>query len=198
MDYCYGVDIDKVPSELSYEGIQGVLTKLDDQTRLLISTYLANGFNIDKAASRINISKVKARALIKRDRDVRAVIDWHLQNYALDANEVLIRLSEQARADMADFLDDEGKLDLKTAIENGKGPLIKSLKPTKEGMQIVIQDSQRALEILAKVWKIIYDENNNQRSQSINLDALTREQLLELRDGNLIEQPVETRTARRT
>lgn len=91
-----------------------------------------------------------------RKLEVQAYLKDKLDEMAMPANEVLARLSEQASADMSDFLKFEDGvklpfLDLKTANEKGLLRLVKKFKYNAEGHpEVELYDAQAALVHLGK------------------------------------------------
>ena len=67
------------------------------------------------------------------------------------AEEVAVRLTEQAKASYAEYFNEFGGVDLDRLLKDGKGHLIKKIKPTKEGIEIEFYDAQAALALMAKI-----------------------------------------------
>jgi hypothetical protein len=66
----------------------------------------------------------------------------------MEADEVISRLADMAKADIANFVNTDvpgGIPDLKTAKERGLTRLIKSISWTKQGVKIELYDAQAAL-----------------------------------------------------
>lgn len=121
--------------------------------RAFIEAYLAC-WNAAEAARRAGYSARSARSIGHENLtkpDIRAEIDRRLAEMTMSADEVLVRLSEQARASMADFLvvDKEGvRLDPRKARK--KLHLVKRLRQGKDGLRIELHDAQAALTLLGK------------------------------------------------
>lgn len=98
--------------------------------------------------------------------DIREEIQRRVSERAMTADEVLIRLAEQARGSMADFVSfyDGGRLpilDLEKARKAGKFGLVKKLKYTDQGgMEFELYDAQAALVQLGKVHKLFTDKQD--------------------------------------
>lgn len=75
---------------------------------------------------------------------IKEAIDKRLQELVMDTNEILNRLSQQARGSISEFVDDKGIIDWE--LVHDKGYLVKKLTHTK-GKQstIEIYDAQSAL-----------------------------------------------------
>lgn len=117
-----------------------------------VEQYIDCGFNSSEAARR---AKYQGKPNVIGPRllanvSVRAAVAKALEERAMPANEVLARIADQARGTMDDFLDDDGKIDLKRGRERGKLHLVKSRSVTKEGERIELYSAQAALELLAK------------------------------------------------
>lgn len=99
---------------------------------------------------------------------IRKAIDERLAPLAMSANEVLNRLSEHARADVADLddlirvetVDGEPKItiDLKGARRKGVSRLIRKITPHRNGVTIELHDAQAALDKLARCHGLYKDK----------------------------------------
>lgn len=84
---------------------------------------------------------------------IRAEVDRRFAENAMGKDEVLARLADIARLDMAEFLAIRNGipyLDLSKAQEASKLHLLKKFKTTKAGTEIELYDKQAALETLGK------------------------------------------------
>lgn len=94
-----------------------------------------------------------------RNAKVRGAIEKRLESEAMGANEVLRRLSEHARGNLADFIDTDvpgGLIDMDVVA--AKGHLLKKLSWTKVGLQVELYDAQAALEKLGKAHGLFVHE----------------------------------------
>jgi hypothetical protein len=87
--------------------------------------------------------------------EVRAAIEERMRAFALPAEEILLRLAEHARGDMAEFVDVyEGggfRIDLSAAEKSGKLRLVKKVGYDQRGRPCIeLYDAQSALLALAK------------------------------------------------
>lgn len=92
---------------------------------------------------------------------VFAAIEQRMRDNAMAADEVISRLSDQARADMGDFLSvrhNYANLDLERAKELGLLRHIKKFKVTKTGTEVELYSSQVALQTLAKARGLLQDK----------------------------------------
>lgn len=114
----------------------------------------------------------------KKKQEIQEAIKSRIKEVAMSADEVLLRLADQARSSMADFLSvsleteteeettisDTGvisktirrirrqsaRLDIKKAAKLGKLHLIKRYNKTDKGISIELYDNQAALQLLGK------------------------------------------------
>jgi phage terminase small subunit len=158
--------------------------KLNYKERLFVSYFLgeSNGNATDAArrAGYVHPNKIGPRLAVKVG--IRAAIEARLAGPALTADEVLARLSDQAAADVGDFLtfsrpEGRGKgdkaapvrvrLDLDKARRNGKLPLVKKLKRGKYGLEIELYDAQAALVQLGKYHGLFRDDRADLRDEVV-------------------------------
>jgi len=126
--------------------------KLTDQRRLFVEEYLSC-WNATEAARRAQYKNpsVMGCRLIKV-KIIQDLIQQRLTEKAMSAEEVLFRLGEQARSDITDFIDATTErvflLNMNKIMANGH--LIKKIKYNKDGPEIELYSSQRALELIGK------------------------------------------------
>ena len=152
--------------------------RLTNRQRAFVAEYLRD-FNASRAARAVGYSERSARAIGQENLtkpDIAQAIADEIAERAMGADEVLLRLAEHARGDMADFLDISSmsfSVDLKKAHANGKTHLIKKVKMrtvtslSKEGvetethdMEIELYDAQDALIALAKKHKLLTENRD--------------------------------------
>lgn len=138
-----------------------------------------------------------------RTARVAEAIQARLDQAAMPADEVLARITDQARADIDDFLDTDGAFDLTKARRGKRTALLKKLK-TKTTTRIVgemevqtvevefeLHDAQAALGMLGKYYKLFADKleiggkdgGPIQTEQTVkpDLSKLTVDELLQMR-----------------
>ena len=71
-----------------------------------------------------------------RKPEVANEINLRMNEAAMSANEILDRLSQIARGEVADFFDEDGKFDLKTARKLKKAGLLKKLKSKRTSKRV--------------------------------------------------------------
>lgn len=146
-------------------------SSLTNLQRAFIEHYFTCGLNGTEAviqagykvSGRDNARRIASENLNKPH--IKAAIDARLEETAMSANEILYRLTEQARASHADFWDisefGSPKINLKKAQERGKLHLLKKIKITQSehgsNIEIELHDSQTALIQLGRYWKLWTD-----------------------------------------
>lgn len=124
-----------------------------NQVAAYLKTYPKSSYD----AARANSSR-----LIAND-NVQAEIQARLNELKVSADEVLVRLADQARGSMGDFLKfydgvNTPFLDLQAAKEKGLLHLVKKLKYNKDGQpEIELYDAQAALVQLGRHHKLFTD-----------------------------------------
>ena len=133
--------------------------------RVFVEEYL-RCWNATEAAKRAGYSERTARQQGSRllsNANILEEIDKRISEKAMAADEVLIRLAEQARVSLDEVIDVYGKgkhewnVNIPKIIADGKGHLIKSLTPTQYGLKVELHDKQRALELLGKHHRLFVD-----------------------------------------
>lgn len=136
---------------------------LTGKQQAFINAYLSNGFNATDAARQagyegndITLAAVGYENL--RKPQIATVINERVNEAAMSANEVLARLSQIARGEVTDFLDEDGKWDLKTARKLKKQGLLKKVKSKRTSKQVDTvtegdEDSRETLET-----SLVYEE----------------------------------------
>ena len=88
---------------------------------------------------------------------VKAYLDDRFAEHIMSPKELLRRLSYTAHADMSQFQDDEGNIDVMALREAGLGHLVRELTQTSQGTKLKLHDAMRAQEILAKYHQLLTD-----------------------------------------
>lgn len=147
-----------------------------DKQRQFIDAYIVC-LNATKAAIAAGYSKKTARQMGSENLsklDIRAEIDRRLNEYAMSANEVMHRLTTQARSDIGDF----ARLEYHEIPDHPQSSNIKKLKRTVrrlkdddviETTEIELYDAQSALVHLGRAYGIFKDvtEIEDWRSRAI-------------------------------
>lgn len=114
-----------------------------------------------------------------QNADIAEAIKRRLQESAMSADEVLMRLAEHARSDINDYLDDNGSFDLAKARRAAKTKMLKKLKTkvttrrhgdteveTAE-VEFELYDAQSALVQIGKHYKLFTDKTEIEHSGTI-------------------------------
>lgn len=75
----------------------------------------------------------------------------------MTADEALVRLAEQARAEYSAYIMSDGSVDLEAMKRDGKMHLVKKVKPTKFGLEVEFYDAQTALVNIGRHHKLFTD-----------------------------------------
>ena len=151
---------------------------LRDKQKKFVHEYL-KCFNATKAAelAGYNASNGSLRAIGSENLtkpNIKAEIDRFFEESAMSAKEVLWRLSEQGRANMADFAHVTSADDL----QDVNGELIKKFERTitadslgriHEKIKIELYDGQKALELIGKHHKVFTEKHEVSGDITINV-----------------------------
>lgn len=154
---------------------------LTSRQNLFISEYLAC-WNATQAAIAAGYSKRTAYSIGQENLkkpEIKVEIEKRLSESAMSANEVLARLTMQARGDMGEFIsvvDGSANIDFGAG---GKSALLRKMKIGKDGVSIELYDAQKALQILAKFHRLIdrAGENSDEADEEPD-DSVGEEELL--------------------
>jgi len=138
-----------------------MVRKLTDKQKVFVEAYLET-LNATESARRAKyrgngqtLRAVGHENLTKPH--IREEIDRRLKEMVMSADEVLLRLGEQAKAEYANYMTPQGGLDLSRLINAGKGHLIKKIKKTLAGIEVEFYDAQAALVHLGKYHALFTD-----------------------------------------
>ncbi len=153
--------------------------RLSGKQKAFINAYLGEAnYNATKAARLAGykgngdtLSQIGYKMV--RNGQIAKEISIRHQESAMNADEVLKRLGEQARAEYSQFILSDGTVDIKSLIDAGKAHLIKGVTPLKDGNRIDFYDGQSALNTLAKHHGLLTDKLEikikDELSQAIDL-----------------------------
>jgi phage terminase small subunit len=134
---------------------------LTAKRRLFAEEYLKD-FNAMAAAERAGYSVRSARQrgyILRHLPEVEEYIQARIEERAMTADEVLIRLAEQARGEHTRYLQADGTFDLERLIGAGKAHLVKGTKWDAQGNLVVeFHDAQSALQLLGKHLKLFTEQ----------------------------------------
>lgn len=133
-----------------------------------------------------------------KNPNVIAYIHERLTELQMDADEVMTRLADQARANVADFvmLNDDPESDKRLRFNfdmvKQKGYLVKRIRETKDGIDIQLYDAQSALQLIGKIHAMFTDritvEWDREIIQLLREGVITREDVNEMVEPNLAEE----------
>jgi phage terminase small subunit len=141
--------------------------ELTPKQNAFVAAYVQHG-NATRAAVDAGYSQNTASAHASRlltNGGVKAKIAELLTAYAMPAEEVIARLSDQARVDIGDLMDDNGFIDIAKAKRLKATRFIRKLTQTQTAdgeilnttITVEIHDAQKALITLAKHYGLLID-----------------------------------------
>lgn len=124
---------------------------------LVFVEYYLHYWNASQAAREAGYSANHGSQLLHKP-EIEALVQMRIAETAMSADETLARLTRQARAEYAAYLRDDGTVDLKSLLKDGKGQLIRGVKWAPNGQPIIeFYDAQAALIQLGKAQGILTD-----------------------------------------
>jgi hypothetical protein len=96
-----------------------------------------------------------SRKLVKFEDEIQERID----QLVMEADEVLVRLSEIASGEHGHYIDGGGNVDIHSMAEDGKAHLITEIRDTRQGKSIKFCNMQDALKLLAKHHGLLVDRH---------------------------------------
>jgi phage terminase small subunit len=149
------------------------MAKLTAKQRAFIDFYFLTGMNATQAAIKAGYSEDSAAVIGHenlRKPNIKEEIERIYRENTMPPDEVLARLTAQARGDIGDLVNDNGAIDMKKARRFGLTGLIKKIKRTtmtytdeagngKESFtdEIELYSSQAALQLIGKYHKLFVD-----------------------------------------
>ena len=135
------------------------MARLTSKRKIFIEEYL-RCWNGAEAARRAEYKHPRQQAsYLLTIPNIQEAIKERIAEKIMSADEVLVRLGEQARSEQTAYLNTDGTIDLEKLIEDGKAHLVKGTKWDKDGNLIVeFYDAQSALVHVGKHCRIFKDE----------------------------------------
>lgn len=146
--------------------------ELSDQQKVFVEEYLRNGFIALKAARAAGYTSSASPWLLMKHPTVRAAIDERIKNMVMSADEVLHRLSEQARGEYGQYIMPDGEIDIERLVADGKGHLIKSIRDAKYGKSYQFESSVEALKLLARYYSLVGADVHVEDNRQINFNTI--------------------------
>ena len=94
-------------------------------------------------------------------------IQRRVDEQTMTANEVLVRLAEQGRAEYAKYLQPNGTVDLAAVIRDGKAHLVHKVKVTQWGTNVEFYDAHAAKELIGKHHRLFVDKVDVRHSGNV-------------------------------
>jgi len=130
---------------------------LTPRQRAFVEYYLVS-WNAREAATKAGYkSPEKTGWRLLYNPEIAELVNERLKEMGATADEVLVRLTNQARAGLGDFLtvDANGKATLDWAAIKRAGDVVKKISYTRHGTPVLeLYDKQRALELLGRFLKM--------------------------------------------
>lgn len=135
--------------------------RITSKQKIFVEEYL-KCWNAAEASRRAGYSERTARingSRLLTNANIKAYIEERLKEKILSSDEVLVRLSDQARVDMADFVNEDGEFDLAKAKKLGVTHLIQEVKVNKRSgdKSIKLYNAQSALQLTGKYHALFTD-----------------------------------------
>lgn len=160
---------------------------LSSKHQQFINEYLSC-FNATEAYRRVYTTASDETAqrnssVLLRNTEVADEIKRRLTEKAMGADEALLRLAEQARAEYAEYILEDGSVDLASMKADGKMHLIKGIKPTKFGREVIFHDAQTALVHIGRHHKLFTDKVDVSGELEVKENESATERILSRIDG---------------
>lgn len=122
---------------------------LTKKRRVFVEEYLRT-WNASEAARRAGYAHPGSQGhRLLKNVEIEAEIQRRLDELKMGADEVLIRLSKMARADISEFINDYGGIDWDRV--RAQGYLVKKVRHSKgKNSEIELHDAQSALQLIGK------------------------------------------------
>lgn len=129
-------------------------------------------------------SAATSASRLLRNVKVSAAIKAELQNRILSAEEILARLAEMGQSAHAQYVKEDGTVDIKQMVKDGNAHLIKGIKETKYGRMYEFHDAKSALELHGKYYAMWKDKFE------VDISPLESETLQFLKNGDVTPEQV--------
>lgn len=166
---------------------------LTGKRKVFVEAYLAT-WNASEAARQAEYAHPGSEGhRLLKNAEIAAEIQRRVSERTMTADEVLIRLAEQARAEYSEYITNWGTVNVPHMIADGKGHLIKGIKETAHGRVVEFHDAQAALVHIGKHHKLFTEKVEMEHSGSVEITPDQRAQALkELDEWNKQKKAAET------
>jgi len=137
------------------------------------------------------MSAAASASRLLKNVKVAAAIKSTLKARILSTEEILARLAEMGQSAHADYVKEDGTVDIKKMVNDGNAHLIKGIKETKYGRVYEFHDAKSALELHGKYYAMWKDKFEIQQSplecevlQFLKNGDITAEQVLKTLGDN--------------
>lgn len=110
------------------------------------------------------MSAAASASRLLKNVKVAAAIKAELQSRILSTEEILSRLAEMGQSAHTEYIKEDGTVDIKRMVQDGKAHLIKGIKRTKYGDVYEFHDAKSALELHGKYYAMWKDKFEIQQS----------------------------------
>lgn len=144
---------------------------LSHKQRVFVETYLET-WNATRAAIAAGSTEKSARVTGHRmltNANIAAEIKLRVAERTMSADEVLVRLAEQARAEYSAYIAPNGAVDLAGLVRDGKAHLVKAIKETQHATNIEFYDAQAALLQIGKHHRLFLDGPTGDENDPIHI-----------------------------
>lgn len=144
-----------------------------------------NGAEAARRAGYADNTANRTAARLMSNVDIQAHIQQRIREKAMGADEVLLRLGEQARGEVGRYIGADGRVDLERIIADGKQHLVKGTKWDRAGNLVVeFYDAQSALALIGRHHKLFIDQL--QLSGEVDIEINDYREELERRLSGLV------------
>lgn len=135
------------------------ILSLSPKRRRFVEAYLQT-WNASEAARRAKYAHPNVQgARLLANVSIQAAISTRLKQIAMQTDEILARLTQQASNEAAAYICADGRVDLASLIVDGKSHLIKGIKRDRNGHLVVeFYDAQAALVQLGRAQRLFVDQ----------------------------------------
>lgn len=154
---------------------------MNRKRRMFVEEYL-KCFTPAKAARRAGYAHPQVMGCrLMKVQEIHEEIDRRIKETQMDADEVLTRLAQMARANISDFVGDVGQIDFKKVKE--KGYLVKKVVHQKGQRSVIeLHDSKDALRLLGRHHALFTDR--------VKVDDWRTEIIELLKEGTILPEQV--------
>lgn len=147
---------------------------LTDKQRAFVEEYLKD-FNATQAAIRAKYSEESARQIGSENLSkpyIAELVRQRIAETAMSADEVLLRLAEQARGIPAKYISTKGTVKVAQLVRDGKTHLIKKISDTAQGRMYEFYDAQSALQLIGRHHALFTDKTQSENTGEMTVHVI--------------------------